>query len=376
MVRNVFCLGVVLLYATLASSQGQIDPPKVGGRLMYDMAFIDSDATEVNSGSEIRRARLFMKGKLGDDWFYKLQYDFTGTGPDGIRDAYLGYSGGAFLDSVRIGNFTEYGSLEDTTSSKYIMFMARSLPVQTFVPATRRMGVGVDSHGEGWYAGAGLFGEGPEVDNSEGDGAGVSCRLAWIPLGAERNTLHLGASGQMRTPRSGETVQYRARPEVHLFSDRLLDTGVISNVNHTVTYGLEAAWIIGSASLQGEYLGVIVDRDDFASEHYVGGYAAASWFFTGEALAYDSESASLGRVKPLKPFGEDGIGAVALMCRYSTMDLDDAISGGVGDIFTVGLNWHPTSRVRFMMNYVDAKATVEEVITTADIIQFRTQVDF
>jgi phosphate-selective porin OprO/OprP len=376
MVRNICCLGVFFLSLSLVLAEGAVETPKVGGRLMYDMAFIDSDATDVSSGSEIRRARLFVKGKIADDWSYKLQYDFSASGSAGIRDAYLGYSGLDSIDSIRVGHFTEYGSLEDSTSSKYILCMARALPVQTFVPAARRLGVGVDAYDEGWYAGAGVFGENAAVDNLQSGGAGVSGRFAWMPLLEKRNTVHLGAFGQMRTPRSGETTRYRTRPEVHMFTERLLDTGPISNVNHTVTYGLEAAWIIGSASLQGEYLGVIVDRDDFSAENYSGGYLTASWFFTGEAVAYDAETASLGRVKPLKPLGEDGMGAVALVCRYSTLDLDDAILGGVGENFTVGVNWLPTSHIRFMVNYVDAKATVEGVDTTADIIQLRTQVDF
>ena len=49
---------------------------QVGGRVMVDAAYYDEDKTELGSGAEIRRARLFAAGTVYDDWFYKAQVDF------------------------------------------------------------------------------------------------------------------------------------------------------------------------------------------------------------------------------------------------------------------------------------------------------------
>ncbi len=376
MVRRICWICVLIVSSQVILSSASAEAPKIGGRIMYDYAVYDSDDGDFNTGGEIRRARLFAKGKLDGDWFYKLQYDFTGSGADGFRDAYLGYSGLSFLDSIRIGNTIEYGSLEDSTSSKYITFMERSLPCLAFVPAPRRLGVAVDAHGDNWYAGGGIFGEGAEYDSDDEQGNGASVRAAWIPANEDGKAVHIGAFGQFRTPPGDNEVRYRARPEAHVDGTRLVDTGPISNVNHTAMYGVELALVMGPALLQGEYMAVEVDRDGFSSEQYDGAYISASWFLTGESAAYDAESATFGRVKPLKPVGEDGIGAVAVACRYSTLDLNDGISGGDEDNITVGLNWHPTAKTRFMLNYVNARATVDGVETDVDIVQVRTQFDF
>jgi len=43
-----------------------------------------------------------------------------------------------------------------------------------------------------------------------------------------------------------------------------------------------------------------------------------------------------------------------LAARYSTIDLNDgSVAGGEADAVTVGLNWYPTSTLRFTANYVD-----------------------
>lgn len=60
---------------------------QIGGRVQADAAFYDSDKTKLGSGTELRRARLFMKGTLWRSWRYKFNYDFTGSGSNGIADA-------------------------------------------------------------------------------------------------------------------------------------------------------------------------------------------------------------------------------------------------------------------------------------------------
>jgi phosphate-selective porin OprO/OprP len=349
---------------------------KMGGRLMLDAAAYDSDDVDLSSGTEVRRGRIFAKGAFDDDWFFKGQYEFTATGSGQFQDLYIGYAGLGDATTLTIGQFTEYGSLEDTTSSKYITFMERALPVLAFAPASRRIGLGIDTHGDAWYASAGLFGENSGVDESQKDGVGASARVSCSPLRGERRSLHLGAWGAYRTPRGDDLGRVRARPESHVSDTRLIDTGVISNLNAQVTYGVELAGVAGPFSAQAEYLTTELDRDMVDNESYSGWYAYVSWVLTGESRPYDPQSGSFGRLRPQNPAGQGGSGAWEVAARYSTLDLDDGIQGGTEENVTVGLNWYVNAYTRFMLNYVSASAEKDGGETDVDIIQVRAQLDF
>ncbi|MBT3294547.1 MAG: porin [Verrucomicrobia bacterium] len=351
------------------------DAIKIGGRLMVDVALYDSDDVELSSGTEVRRGRIFVKGALNEDWFFKAQYEFTASGAGSVKDFYMGYKGLGDATTLLMGQFVEYGSLADTTSSKYTTFMERALPVLAFVPAERRIGVGIDTHGDAWYAGVGLFGENSEVDEEADDGVGASLRVTAAPILATERALHLGAWSAYRTPRGDET-RLRARPESHVSDTRLIDTGVISNVNAQVSYGLELAGVAGPLSLQAEYLGMLLDREGFDDEYYAGWYTTLSWILTGETRPYDAHSGSFGRLRPLHPAGEGGVGAWEVAARFSTLDLDDGIPGGSEDNLTLGLNWYVNTHTRFMLNLIDASAERAGEESDVTIIQLRAQLDF
>ena len=73
---------------------------------------------------------------------------------------------------------------------------------------------------------------------------------------------------------------------------------------------------------------------------------------TGESLNY--KKGKFGAVSPISIVGRDGIGAWQIASRYSSINLNDQdIRGGEADSFTVGLNWFPTSTLRFSANYVN-----------------------
>ncbi len=360
---------------TRAASEAGALKPRIGGRIMVDAAVYDSDDVSLNSGTEFRRVRLFAKGRVAPQWFYKLQYDFTDAGSEGFRDVYLGYDGLPGNMSLKIGQTFEAGCMEDTMSSKYITFMERALPVLAFSPATRRMGLRVDTHGSAWHAAAGVFGDTAADDESEEEGTGVSVRACVAPVNRDSAVLHLGASGQYRSPR-GDAVRFRARPEAHVDDTRLVDSGSIEDVSGYATYGFEAACVQGPFSMQGEYIGVDIDRDDACSIWMDGFYVYASWLLTGESRPYDASSGEFGRLKPSNPLGEGGYGAWELALRYSELDLDDEVGGGEQHNVTAGINWYVSKTTRLTFNYVVARAETEDGDVDADIAMMRAQVDF
>ena len=347
---------------------------KIGGRIMVDVAGYDSDDADFSNGTEFRRVRFFVKGRATPEWFYKLQYEQSGSGAAGIQDAYLGYDGWERDVALRIGHMIEAGSLEDTTSSRSSTFMERGLPVLAFSPATRRIGVRADTHGESWHMAGGLFGGSAADDEVKDDTFGGSVRLTCAPWHESGRVLHLGVCGQYRQPREDKT-RFRARPESHVDDTRLVDTGWTSNATEYVTAGVEAAFVHGPLSLQGEYIGVDVDTDTVGSVRLDGFYVYASWFLTGESRPYDASSGEFVRLKPTKPVGEGGMGAWEVAVRYSELDMQEA-RGGEEQNVTAGLNWYVNKRVRFMLNYVHAESQADEGDVDVDIAQMRAQIDF
>ena len=362
-----------------------------GGRIQVDAAFYDSDITEYNSGTEIRRARLFAAGKMFSDWEYKLQVDFAENNLE-LKDAYIRYAG---LENGKIwvGQFKAPFSLEELTSSKYITFMERSLG-NTF-SIGRRIGVAYTRKigSDGTFAIAG-FGQSADDGDDGEEGFGAAVRATFLPVKTEDSLLHLGFGLGWEKPEEGlnDTFRYRERIESHLTSNRLVDTGSITNSESVQKYGLEFAYARGPFSLQSEYMVVDVTRKTgFQDVDFDSFYLYGSFFFgEGASRAKAYSSGTFGRIKPK-------VGAWEIAIRYSTIDLNDLSSvvvpapgspvltgvfGGEQTDITLGVNYYTNSNIRFMANYVMADGEQIDPLTgivTSDkpnVIQFRAQVDF
>jgi phosphate-selective porin OprO and OprP len=351
---------------------------KIGGRIQIDAATYSEDDPRHNDGTEIRRARLFAEGILGGAWGYKLQYDFTGSGIDGIQDAYLDYKGLEHF-KIRMGHFEEPFGLQNMTSSKYVLFTERGLP--DVFEGGRNIGLQISRGGENWTATAGLFGEGRDGASSDNDeGFGTSGRVTYAPIYKKTHALHLGASAAYRSTGSTDTLRFRERPESHLTDTRLVDTGSFDADNYA-RFVSEAAYIRGPFHIQGEYYHTTVDREISTNEGlgFNGFYVEGGWFLTGESMNYVASEGKFGRVTPKIAVGKGGIGAWQVALRFSSLDLtDEDIIGGEEDNFTFGLNWYATPNIRFIANYVNV-LDVDGGASDGDepeSIQLRTQVEF
>jgi phosphate-selective porin OprO and OprP len=344
---------------------------RIDGRVHADANwFQDDQGVDFGSGSQLRRARLGMNGQLWRHWHFKFQYDFTGSGRDGVQDAYLQFTG-IGQASLTVGHFKEPLSLEVLTGANNVPFVERSLP--SVLAPSRSLGIAAGSRWRDKVSGTlGLFGEGiAKLSDTEAATAGldegwaVTGRAIYTPLHRDDRLLHLAAAASYRQANDhggtqmGTPLRIRQRPEASVTSIRLLDTGELADTDAVTTWGLEGAWVQGPFSLQSEYLAMTVERSTSGSVDPTlnGFYVMGSWVLSGESRRYNASSGTFSNPRVRKVAGLQGSGAWEVLARYSRLDLNDqmdqpgGVAGGRQSNLTVGLTWYPNDNLRFMLNY-------------------------
>ncbi|MFC4727296.1 OprO/OprP family phosphate-selective porin [Coralloluteibacterium thermophilus] len=250
---------------------------------------------------------------------------------------------GRDLGSVRIGYFKTPVGFDAVSPVRAAPFLEQALPVQA-VYAGRRTGVEWALQRPGYLVGvSGFAGHDLEGDNH---GQTVAGRAAWVPRNAPGDVLHLGVAASRERP-DADTLRLRARPEAGLTPVRLVDTGTLAGVETVHRGGIEALWIAGPWSLQGELLGIDVRREG-QDVRGRGGYVFGSWMLTGGSRTYGGHAGN--------PTAGDG-DQVELLLRYSHLDLDDgAVAGGTQSDWTLGMNWYLGRNLKLQANYVHARS--------------------
>jgi phosphate-selective porin OprO and OprP len=287
--------------------------------------------------------------------------------------AFFGEDYGAF----RFGYSKTPVSFEGNTATKADSFLELALPSQAIFESRR---TGIDWLFErpqyvvnlGYYWGQDLLG-----DN---DGTTYGGRIAWTPHKGDGDVIHLGVAAS-REDRDSTTdglgvthaasVTISTPPEAGLTPVRLVSTGSQTNVDHADRAGLEALWIAGPWSVQGEYITEDVarygGRPDFSVDGF---YAFGSWVITGESRPY-----AAGNVNNIKPKGPWG--AFEVLLRYSEIDLNDGIvQGGKEHDWTLGANWYLTSHFKFQANYIKAYSDKGNLSLDPTIFELRAQIMF
>lgn len=292
-------------------------------------------------------------------------------------DTYLQLHGtgllGRDVGTLRLGFSKTPVGLEGATSSGATTFLETALPTQAIYP-NRRIGADwtlVRPHHlaqVGYYRGGDL--------NGDSDGRMVALRVAWIPVNADGHVLHLGTAASREWPQGSADgrgvytppgARLRARPEA-AFAPNLVDSGTLAVTRAIDRRGIEALWIAGPWSVQGEWLAATVRRAEAPDYHAHGYYAFASWMLTGESRSYAAGNVKDGR--PAHPFG-----ALELAVRYSRLDLDDrSVPGGSQHDWTAGINWYVNRSLKLQGNYVRARSRRAGTEVRANVLEMRAQV--
>ncbi|WP_340587818.1 OprO/OprP family phosphate-selective porin [Erythrobacter alti] len=320
------------------------------GRLMLDAGWTAlPDGLGLSDGfdAEIRRARLGVSGDIPGGFAYKMEVDFAGNEVT-ITDALIEYGAGDF--DIMVGQFNNFQSMEELTSSRFTSFIERAAFTDAF-GFTRRAGVAVEYGGDNLLVQGGIFADNFE-DMPGSDRWSVDGRAAFFPEVGDTQ-LHFGGSLHYAEIGEGETVRYRQRPLVHFTSNRLINTG---NLPATSEFGagLEFAAINGPFHVAAEgYRQKLSGLPTMQNATFHGGFVEAGIFLTpGDSRGYSG--GRFNRTRPANPVGEGGIGAVQLNVRYDYLELNDAdagIIGGTQNGFLASLIWTTTDHTRFQINY-------------------------
>jgi phosphate-selective porin OprO/OprP len=357
-----------------------------GGYFQYRPPGTDSrQVKQLNNGVNLRRARLYFVGKLGD-FQLNITPDFGGS-PDGVNnsqylyEASLNYTG-INQTTATIGYFQPWLTLNSSQSSNDFLFLERPSIVEiarNLAAGNARASVGAKANGDRWFTAAYLTGPQFGSQNANllsGEQTGGTLRVAGRPYTDEDWNVHLGVSGsvvfQPNTASTAglgrRTIQLRDRPELRIDQNRLIDTGAIP-ASGAYEVGPEIAVQWRNLLVQGEYIHINVDQNRPAAPSpqlgFDGGYVEASWVLTGERRPYLIARAAFSSPKPDHPFdlSTGGAGAFELVGRYSSVDLNSnvhqgtpqsvtgGVFGGKQEVYGIGLNWYPNQWIRFMLDF-------------------------
>lgn len=376
--RGVAPAVLMIAMASANSAMAQDVTIDIGGRLMLDQAFTDikniggtGEDLSVTS-SEVRRARLFAKGQFSSSVKYKFEFNHTTGGDIEVTDGLLEFKPKGSNFKIKAGHFKTHNSLEEEASSRFITTIERGAFTDAF-GFDRRLGVSVGTAGDNYTLNVGVYGESINDDGRNKDGFAAAARATFAPIKTDETVVHLGASWRYRDAGSGENdLRYRQRPYAHSLdsdnTDGFLPSGRIVNAGRFPAdrderfaesdnlFAIEGLAIHNGFWAAAEYSLVAANgRDDNEDADFSGGYIEAGYIFGGRR-SYKSSGGTYDRMKVYNPLGEGGLGALSLVARYDTLDLEDNGYLGKLDTIVLGVDWLPTKHTRLRVNYFNADA--------------------
>ena len=332
----------------------------------------DKNLTQIGNGMLMRRTRFAVKAQLDKNWYGELDTDWTSGTPE-IKDAYIAFTGVKGLE-IKLGNFKENFSIQRNTTSRYLQFMER--PMVSYLAPSRHMGLNVKYSMPALWVSAGAFGpelEGAETQTFIEDGNkdyGLNCGMSYTgkvvyrPLHKMKDaSLHIGAAVSYRNPKNSSTdgynaVRYSTRNTTGINRKKFMDTDAIKYLDHELAYTFELAGHYKGLRWEGAYIARLPYVDD---QKYIdmngeapnfapawGWYVQAGYLLFGGHQNYDAGGAKYTRINAGKEWGD-----IELCARVEYLDLNMSkyVMGGSAYAYSLGLNFHVTRNVKFVINY-------------------------
>lgn len=367
----------------------------VKGRIQYDAGLLmtpepltagETADRARGYSNELRRLRLGGEGQLGGGFGYKLELELSDNSVD-LVDTFITYEKGKWL--VTLGNQNAFQSLDELISDTGGSVMERAAFTDAF-GFERRLGLSAQYRSGMLLAQAGVFSDSADSLTNDADGPdggdennsyGVDGRIVLAPKFG-KTQLHFGLSGHWRDfQRLSETPQrYRQRAYLHSANSRFLSTPRIA-ANGESHYGLEFAGERGPLWWAGEAHWLRVSRPGLGDPIFFGGYGEVGYVLTGESRGY--KNGIFGIVKPDRPLGSGGWGALQATLRYDYLNLNDKdIVGGTQNGVIAALVWTPVEYLRLNVNYAHLDYTDAAILAAGrnnygvDVVGWRAELDF
>ncbi|MCW1429572.1 OprO/OprP family phosphate-selective porin [Novosphingobium sp. JCM 18896] len=357
---------------------------KPRGRMQLDAGYIDAPAG-ISAGPEhlgvatrMRRLYFGFEGTMPGGFGYRVEADL-GNSDVTLTDVYLTYKANKDI-TLALGHQKPFWGLEEMTSDNFTSMLERASFATAF-GFERRLGLSATYSSEKLLIQGGIFSDDlPALAVDTDRNWSLDGRVVAMPkLG--NGTLHLGLSAHFHDlNRTANGVRYRARPFLRTTDVRLVDSGAFTASGERL-FGAELAYIAGRLHATGEGYQVTVLRPGLADPTFRGAYAEVGYLLTDDETGY--KAGVYDRIKPRRPVGKGGMGALQLNVRYDWLDLADAgINGGVQKTAGVSLIWVPIDYVRFVANYGhmwlrDAPVTAAgNPNYSVDAFGMRAQIDF
>jgi phosphate-selective porin OprO/OprP len=336
-----------------------------------------TNGRDLNSGTNFRRARLGVDGKVFKAFDYSVLLDFGGAGTDGsgtLQELWLQYNYAPF--KVKVGAFAPNVGLADAASTNGSLFPERpsgSELSRGLAGADKRIGVQAQALGERWLISGAITGAKAGDTATTDEQLGYVGRVAFLPFKGLDWLVHVGANASLiATPAQAVaggpySVTVSDRPELRVDGTQLISSGAIDSTGAR-HYGFELAAQKKNVFIQGEYFDIALDRRNPAANvsdpKFKAWYVEGSWVLTGEARKYNVNTFAFDAPAIDKPFDprKGQWGAWELAGRYSVADLNhheyatlaaDRVRGGDQTIASVGLNWFPNGVTKFSLDYLD-----------------------
>ncbi len=358
-------------------SEWQIKPR---WRVQYDVANIDgpNGLAGVGNIEAIRRARVGVDVKIPHGFAVRVEGELS-TDPIEFTDAYLQWSN----DSVKVvaGQQKPQLPLDEENSNLNISFLERAAFVTAFGYG-RRTGISGHYKTGDWAVAGGIYTD-PLIGLNDvaTNSISVDFRTFWSPKRGSTK-LHFGAAYHWRdlNDAGASPTRYRVRPSIRITDTRYIGTAGLA-VEKEQRFGLEAAAANGRFHAAAEAHWLKAQRTALNDPTFFGAYAEAGVFLTDDSRPL--AGGLFGAIKPKKPVGGGGIGAVQINLRYDYLDLNSrSIAGGRQNGYLASLIWTPAENFRLLGQYAKLKysdaaiAVAGDVSYTVDVIGVRGQISF
>ena len=389
---------------TVASADGRFSL-SLRSLIQFDYGYFaqgkNPASVDLGSGSNFRRAQIGIAGTAWRDWSYNFIYDFGGNGGEKngyIYYAYVQYDGLAPFHA-RVGALAPFVGIEDSTGSGDLLFLERASAVditRNIAGSPGREGVDLYAQGDNYLLSVAYTGK-KATDAATFDAQqALVGRASWLAFNEPDVKLLLDADGTyvFKVPDvaantyASNVFSFSNGPELGVDATKTVNTGNI-DASKVGEYGVESAGEYDALYAQGGWFHYNIERRTAVpSPDFSGFYGLLSYSLTGETHAYDPTTASFRGLRPAHPLGEGGWGAWELLARYSNIDLDfqplksaaaGGVAGGVQNVWTLGVNWYPTTGIRFALDYYNIRANHVNAPAnniSADAVGLRTQVSF